>query len=1206
MKYVHANFSHAVHTRADHRAGAPIRVQRLRSSDASPTDAPQPRASSSAIAVQPITIALPSDVGLGGKGHGPNFVGTVILDGPGRKPLAPIPVVAIVPHLSPTRGHGSHSQDQDQNMLDPSSTAVSPDLTDGAIIPTATAASEAVADPSWNSNQPTPVVVALSAAGVILLMLIAFMIGVCLCRRYANFLDRSRSLPAFLRRRSAKKPVVIRKDTASSLDKRSIHSSPMPEKDEDGFETRFFMPSSLNRRPDRKAEMSMFSETTTLPHKEIYSNAPSKAISSVARGLAISRATGMAITMPPALRYEDIIASPVIASPSAIFSPDMNTLSGAHSPREVQRWTSFPVAPGGGTLTGRLIPDTGSARNSPLIGWSPNLRVTNMGSAPSSRLSHSDTSAPTIGLGFVEDGAHRMRSANTSGPTTSYYTEHTESGEVHEDDIQDFAMTQARRSISAPSIVRVEPEVDEPVEPVPSLSIETLQHMTWRDVPEGSLRTGSPLRVGSCDNLAAISASSSGMSFIGHAAVPQSVLRALEGATAASEVAYARSKALERVQSELAAENETGRREIPQPRRSGRQQHGVSSADTTTSLSSLNRRQIDAGFPLPESRYPQLRPELNRTASNKSDDLIILSGIAMDGISPIDMPHFPFSLWSSSASAPALASYAATLATNAANGVAAAAAHFPGGGGAPITTAHHVEPIRTNTLNTTPQKSMTAIPTTNSTTLSPSLSQMSKSSSAHSVLLLREQRLRSNLEALKRAESEESSLSLSPIHALGHARGLTGSSPSSSSFSLARLSIREPSGAVASGSPRKTRHRNITPTTAVPTTILPNASFTSEPRSMIGGGGGGGDALTTFAPSSCGSTPASSRSMDTLDTRASSPTPAPLGYSYSPDNRKANEISALAAATERDLVVQRAEMTVGGGYGNVSPVLTFLPSTMPARAFRERTTTTDGATLALQEKEQQRMLAQHLLAAHHQYQSFAPPASVQMVYDELVAALQEEVGQQQEQQQEQQQQDEQGAHFGPVSSSFSQSFYSQPSAAPSPSPRHNINQTPAGPVPTTASNLNAANALALRDSTNSLSLPGLNAFRFSGGGGGGLASGAPSERGSYVSPTLKLFQFYSSTGAGTGPTGTGTGNGNQRRSTPSSSAHDSSFGSSSGSGSGSGLGLGLVGMQPHRGAGSVSPTSVEEGGMGGPNKTQPCFARPAVRADGVVDVFCAA
>ncbi|KAE8212321.1 hypothetical protein CF327_g4023 [Tilletia walkeri] len=1210
MKHIHANSSDAVHTRADHRAGAPVRVQRLRKPEMSPTEAPHiARASSSTTAsVTPITIALPSGVGLGGKGHGPNFVGTVILDGPGRKPMAPIPVVVIAPHLSAAREHGR--QPQTQGVLDNSPTATTPDVTEGAIIatdtPTPTAASDAYTDSSWNQHGPTPVVVALSVAGVILLMLIAFMIGVCLCRRYAKVLDRGLSLPAFLKRRSSKKPISLRKDSAGSLDK----ASPMPEKDADGFETRFFVPTLMNRMQDRKTSTGLTGQAPFLPRKESYNNPPSKAISSVARGLAISRVTGMAISMPPALRYEDIIASPVIASPSAVFSPDMNTLS-THSPRDVHRWTSFPVNAGGGTLTGRLIPDTGSTRNSPLIGWSPNpnLRVTNMGSTSSSRLSYSDTSAPAIGLGLVEDRSHGMRSVDTAGVTTSYYTEQSESAEVHEDELQDFAMAQAPRSASAPSIAHVVPEAEEAVKPVPSLSIETIQHLTWRDVPEGSLRTGSPLRVGSCDNLAAISPSSSGMSLVG--AVPQSMLRALEGTTSMGYGSETRTRALERVQSELISENGNGRREIPQPRRSGK--HGVTTVDPTTSLSSLNRRQIENDFPLPESRYPQ-RPELNRTASGKSDDLIILSGIAMDGISPIDVPHFPFSLWSSSASAPALASYAATLATIAASGAAAVSSHFAGGAThTPITTAR-IEPIRTNTLNSTPQKSMTAIPT-DSATLSPSLSQMSKSSSAHSVLLLREQRLRSNLEALQRAETEDS-LSLSPMHAHTRGQASIGSSrmikvaghqahaPSSSSFSLTNLSIREPSSRSPNASPRKTRTRTTTPTAAATvettTTVLPTASFSSELRTVGGG-------AATFVPSSCGSTPASSRSMDTLDTRASTPTPAhPFGYTYSPihpdqqgHKKQPTDLSlSQLSSTNGDLVVQRADR-VGGGAA-------FLPSKTanqmgPFGCGGEETNVAplriyDGAMLALQEKEQQRLLAQHLLG--HQYPGFEGPTSVVDMVDGL--------GDQLVVQKQAQTQNPIGVvstQFGTSSSSsFSQSFYSQPSAAPSPASRR------ASPNHQAAAVVAANAALALRDSTNSLNnLLGLGGVRFSGSvaGGAGGAGGSvpPSERGSYISPTLKLFQFYSN-GNSTNTTGA-------RRSSPSrsmsSTTHDSSFGS----GSGSGLGLGLVGMQ-RGGGGSGSGSPTEEGKLSSSGSTTSstvvaaAFARPAVRADGVVDVFCAA
>ncbi|KAK0526198.1 hypothetical protein OC835_005368 [Tilletia horrida] len=399
--------------------------------------------------------------------------------------------------------------------------------------PSASAVSNSSASSPFDARQPAPVFLALSAAGVILLMFVAFMIGFCLCRRYSDLATRKRFLPAFLRRKGGapKQPIILRQHDTPGFDKDLMVASPAVEKEIEVFDSHFFVP-SLGRH---RKTATLSSHAPSLPPKD-YRGSPTKPISSVARGLAVSRATGMAITMPPALNYEDIIASPVIASPSAVFSPDVSTLS-AHSPREVQRWATFPAPPAARPRTGRLIPETGSARNSPAFGPPSNLRITNDASLAASSIAYGTHSASPshIGLGLVTETLepHGL----PAGPVTVEQVafEHLETAEEHEHELQDAATAQVvfRDTPSPTDDGSIDSEETVVGAPQPSLSFETIQQLTWREVPEGSLRTGIPLRLGSCDNLAAITPSSSGMSLVGKPAVPESMLLALEVATVA-------------------------------------------------------------------------------------------------------------------------------------------------------------------------------------------------------------------------------------------------------------------------------------------------------------------------------------------------------------------------------------------------------------------------------------------------------------------------------------------------------------------------------------------------------------------------------------------------------------------------------------------------------------------------------------------------
>ncbi|KAK0553049.1 hypothetical protein OC846_002665 [Tilletia horrida] len=974
-------------------------------------------------------------------------------------------------------------------------------------------ASEPAPVSSTNSHAPTPVMMALSAGAVIFLMLIAFMIGACVCKRYASMMERRKALPAFLKGRSNSPPGPDRKQPFKD-GKASIPPSPMLEKDEDGFETRFIVP-TLGFYANGKAAglassaPNLLSKRTSTP-----ATSPVKMISSVARGLASSRGTGV---VPPVLKYEEIIASPIITSPSAIFSPEVSS-SSTHSPRDIQRWTNLPSsAPNAGSLTGKLVPDTPSARNSPALGPSSRLRVMNGGSVGSHTPAGSVEAASMVGLGLMTDSVERSMPIVSSARESTVGAK-SMTAEVHEDELHDFTMA----SVLPSSTLSQSPEKPQSsTKPAASLSVETLEQLTWRDVPEGSLRSGSPLRVDSCDNLTAISPSSSGLSLMtGRAAVPKSVLRALqgyEGGEASSSETTVPSDA------EITNADDELPREIPRQWRAG--QHG-SAVLGTKDLPLADRRQHKVSDSslldyMKPSGHSLRRPDMIRrstqiSTSSRSDDLIVLSGIAMDGISPIDMPSLPLSLWSTSASAPALASYAATLANLAANGASAITSMFPG----TLTTAC---PIPEAEISPTEQLSSTPTKTFANTLphASPSSSQMSQSSSAHSVLLLREQRLRSNLQAIQRAESQQSlafSDKLSPADALRNPAGTPPKSQtrkqSASSLSLNGLSIREPTSSTGkkSLSPRKGRDRNVTPTaTSLVAVATANAAAAamaeSFPRGIVGH-------PYTGVPGSCGSTPAASRSMDTIDTRASSPTPLPpFSFPFPMQDDRTQMVDAASIKVqERGQGGQlRALKYIRSNDEPLSSMLAFAapPSTTVARVDiledRHLPAIYDGAMLALQEKEQQRVLAQHLLGMDVplDYPVDVGLNEVIEIYpdEKQVVPLQSTStssflsGQ--------------GEQVGDVTQS-SASLYSHlsASAGPSPTPNKSLSSNNAVLDSMTGSGSmlggSGGASSALRDSTNSLVGHG---FRLS-----GLTTGStPSsdERGSYISPTLKLIHFYS-------------------------------------------------------------------------------------------------
>ncbi|KAL9940107.1 hypothetical protein V8E36_000812 [Tilletia maclaganii] len=1297
--------------RADHHSAQPASIHRRRIAKTTPVAR---AAAATSNTVQPITIALPSGVALG-KGHdGSNYVGTVILDVPSKNPIRPIPVVAIPAKATPP-SHGSHRLYS--SAVGPAAGIGSSTLAGDVSATEASIASAAAGAPTdvptdaaevgtssdvgpptsaagsgWITAQHKPVFLALSAAGVVLLMLIAFMIGVCAFHKYPASGTGKRTLPAFLRRRRRRRQTLdgkagVRQAEGQTqglgllLDNSKSPSplSPGTEKDEDGFETHFFTP-SIGYSPDPKARATFRTEkaigtTSVFRSKEGKVPLPltSKLISSVARGLAVSRAN--AFGPPPTLKYEEIIASPIITSPSAIFSPDISTLS-AHSPREVQRWQTFPhhqaaKASSGGVINGLLIQDgTDSVRGSPVMSglYPRDLKVTN--GAPLSASNSIRSGRPSmIGLGLraavVAEGQEESVRAQHGAPDYSAQSDQvypgtfrptgglgtisivqSETAEVHENELSDFTMSQGGPGDTTIELAKDEEEGplsttqyhDTQSQPGPSLSLETIQNLTWRDVPEGSLRSGSPLRLGSCDNLAAISPSSSGMSLVaGRPAVPESVLRALEvtipenvssptkGSTTPQQASHQHAT--------LAASRRTG-------------WHGA--PGDTSSLASSSRRQMENRFPLPDPRRSR-EVELERRstsggASDRSEEMIVLAGIALDGISPIDVPSYPFSLWSATgASAPALASYAATLATIAASDAAAFGGQGPSLVAVPATDHDFGASQATHAMTSTPRKNRSAAHQHEQhRTGSPLLSLTpSNSSSAHSVLLLREQRLRSNLETIQRAESENA-LSLSPSPHRGRSgtvsqqSGQYNGSPrktTASLFSLSGLSVREGKDGInsaraseaidpthlilgtdtkltASNSPgRVARQRVITPMTTAVGNVPPTLGSVAD---------------TMMALTSCDSTPASSRSMDTIDTRASSPGPIPFSLSAHPHNihtgpdprhleKLASEYHNLATRQIKPSIV---DANLSTGHGNMTPVLTMLPSTTQLRMQMPMGPhILDGAMLALEEKEQQRLLAQHLLALHPQLAQ----TTVDVMAHAQSGGKKRKTGHQR---------GRDGMENTPASS-ISRSNYSHGSATASPTPgptpehHHALQLSQAGATQLTSHGI-------LRDSTMSFANLGQRSGTHGYGYGGVAekesvllmdvrASGDPSERGSYVSPTLKLFQFYSphsnsnsSSSSQFGP-GSGPALGNARAG---SRVHSQT---SSGSG-GLGLSLGAYVMDEDSGSAvhgpgwDSRPASSSTVGMGMamplPNFTAAMNGgtfvgppSPVVRPDGVVDVF---